>query len=66
MTDKKSLAIILGTTIGIAAVAVTAAVYMYRRHGEPECRDVNDVVEQAKQTVRKLDEALDLLRQSAA
>ncbi len=65
MTDRKSLAIILGAVVGMSAVAITAAVLMSRNH-EPATHDVNEVVDKARQTVKKLDEAIDLLRKSAA
>ena len=65
MTDKRSLAIILGATVGVAAVAAAVGVYMHR-HSEPSARDINDVFEQARKTVKKLDEAVDALRHSAA
>lgn len=63
--DRKSLAIMLGTAVGIAAVAATATVYVSNHREEAKAADVNQVVEQARETVRKLDEALELLRRSA-
>lgn len=65
MSDRKTLAIILGATVGIAAVAAAVGVYVCR-HAEPDVKDVNDVFEKARQTVRKLDEAVDALRRSVA
>ena len=65
MTDRKSLAIILGAAVGVAAVTATVAVYV-SRHKEAESRDINDIFDQARKTVRKLDEAVELLRKSAA
>ncbi|MHB9035367.1 MAG: hypothetical protein ACYC64_01780 [Armatimonadota bacterium] len=65
MNDRKTLAIVLGAAVGAAAVATTVGVYVSRHH-EPAVRDVNDVFEKAKLTVRKLDEAVENLRKSAA
>lgn len=65
MTDRKSLAIILGAAVGVATVAAAVGVYV-SRHAEPIARDVNDVVEQARKTVAKLDKAVENIRRSAA
>ena len=65
MSDKKTVAIVLGATVGVAAVATAVGVYL-ARHAEPLVVDVNDVFEKARQTVRKLDDAVDNLRKSAA
>lgn len=65
MSDRKTLAIILGATVGVAAVATAVGVYICK-HTEPIVEDVNDVFERARQTVRKLDEAVDGLRKSVA
>lgn len=65
MSDKKTVAIILGTTVGIAAVATAVGLYISKT-AEPIVEDVNDVFEKARQTVRKLDEAVDTLRKSVA
>lgn len=65
VSDKKTIAIVLGTIVGVAAVATAVGVYV-SNHNEPEMRNINDVFEKAKQTVRKLDEAVENLRKSAA
>jgi len=65
VTDRKTLAIILGAVVGVAAVTATVVVYT-RLHREAVPRDINDVFDRARQTVRKLDEAVEQLRQSAA
>ena len=65
MSDRKTVAIILGATLGVAAVATAVGMYI-SKHTEPLIEDVNDVFEKARQTVRKLDEAVDTLRKSAA
>ena len=66
VTDKKSLAIILGTAIGVAAVAAAVGVYVHHNNeNEPAVHDINDVFEQARNTVRKLDEALEILKKPA-
>ncbi len=65
MTDRRTLALTLGAAVGVAAV--TAAVIAYTRcHREALPRDINEIVDRARQTVRKLDEAVDQLRKSAA
>lgn len=65
MTDRKTLAIILGTAIGVAAVAAAVGVYVHHNQ-EPVAKDVNEVFDQARKTVRKLDEALDMLKKPEA
>ena len=67
MSDRKTTAIILGATVGVAAVAAVVGIYVSRHsESEPPVEDVNDVFEKARQTVKKLDEAVDTLRKSAA
>ena len=65
VSDRKTVAIVLGTTVGIAAVATAVGLYI-SKSAEPIVEDVNDIFEKARQTVRKLDEAVDSLRKSAA
>lgn len=65
MSDKKTMAIVLGTVVGVAAVATAVSVYV-AKHNEPDVHNINDVFEKAKQTVRRLDEAVENLRKSAA
>ena len=65
MSDRKTVAIILGATLGVAAVTTAVGMYI-SKHAEPVVENVNDVFERARQTVRKLDEAVDTLRKSAA
>lgn len=67
MSDRKTMAIILGATVGLAAVATAVGIYVSRQsESEPAAQDVNDVFEKARLTVKKLDEAVDALRKSAA
>jgi len=66
VSDRKSIAIALGTAVGIATVAVCIGLYVSKHNGEVEPKDVDDVLEEARRTVKKLDEAVDLLRKSAA
>ena len=63
--DRRSLAIIIGVAVGIAAVAATTAIYVSRHH-EQDVRDINEIVDQARETVRQLDLAVEVLRKSAA
>ena len=65
MSDRKTVAIVLGATVGVAAVATAVGVYL-AKHAEPVVEDVNEVFEKARQTVKKLDDAVDHLRRSAA
>lgn len=51
--------------MGIAAVGATVAVYVRRQHGSA-VKDINEIFDQARRTVRKLDEAVEILRKSAA
>lgn len=64
--DRRSLAIILGATVGVVAVAAAVGVYVSHRGSEPATRDVNEVFEQARRTVAELDKVVESLRQSAA
>lgn len=67
MSDRKTMAIILGATIGVAAVATAVGIYVSKHSDlEPTPQDVNDVFEKARQTVKKLDEAVEALKKSAA
>ena len=65
MSDRKSIAIALGTAVGIAMVAACIGLYMSRQDHEVEPKDVEDVFDQARRTVKKLDEAVEILRKSA-
>lgn len=65
LKDKKTIAIILGIGVGIVAVATAVGVYV-NRQTEPVVKDVNEIFEQARRTVRKLDDAVDTLRKSVA
>ncbi|MGI6296462.1 MAG: hypothetical protein ACOX3G_10260 [Armatimonadota bacterium] len=65
MSDRKTLAIILGATVGAAAVVTAVGVYI-NKQSEPIVEDVNEMFEKARNTVRKLDEAVDGLRKSIA
>ncbi len=66
MSDRKSVAIALGTGIGIAAAAAVIGLYVARNQEESKIVSVNDVFEQAKLTVKKLDDAVEFLKRSAA
>ncbi|OFX14783.1 MAG: hypothetical protein A2Z18_06875 [Armatimonadetes bacterium RBG_16_58_9] len=64
MSDNKSLAVILGTIVGVG-VALTIGTYLCRCH-EPVVQDVNEIFDQARRTVRELDRTIDALRESTA
>ncbi len=66
MSDRKSIAIALGTAVGIATVAVCVGLYVSRQNHEVEPKDIEDVFQEARRTVKKLDEAVEILRKSAA
>ncbi len=63
MTDKRSVAIVLGATLGVAAVATAVGVYVWR-HQEPAVRNINDVFDEARKTLDKLGKAVETLRAS--
>lgn len=56
--NKKSLAIGLGLLVGAVAVVTVATLYA-RRHREQRPRDVNKIFESARQTIQRLNEALE-------
>ena len=64
MSDNKSIAVILGTVVGIGAAAVVG-LCLCRCH-EPAVRDVNEIFDQARRTVHELDRTIETLRKSAA
>ncbi|MCX6344436.1 MAG: hypothetical protein NT018_05100 [Armatimonadetes bacterium] len=66
MSDRKSIAIALGTVVGIAAVATVVGLYVAKIQDSPKIVDVNDVFEQAKMTVKKLDDAVEFLKKTNA
>jgi acyl-CoA reductase-like NAD-dependent aldehyde dehydrogenase len=61
VADRKSIALAVGVAVGAAAVAAAIAVYV-ARHRETPPRDVDEILQAAKDTVRQLDEALEALR----
>ncbi len=64
MADRKSLAIGLGVITGVAAVAVAVACYS-NKHKKHQPPDVNEIFESARQTIRRLNEALEGLHSAA-
>jgi len=67
VSDRKTMAIIIGATVGVAAVATAVGLYVSKQSdSQSAAQDVNDVFEKARQTVKKLDEAVEALRKSAA
>lgn len=64
MADRKSIAVAVGLAFGVAAVATTIAIYTARRR-EPSPRDVNQIFDAARETVRKLEDAVDVLRKTS-
>lgn len=65
MADRKTVAIALGTGVGAAAVGIAILIYS-RKNRELHVTDVNEIFDRARLTVRKLDEAVEMLRKSAA
>lgn len=63
--DRKTLAIILGAVLGVTAVATAVGVYVCH-HQEPAIRDVNEVFDEARRTLHKLDRAVETLRKTVA
>lgn len=66
VSDRKSIAIAIGTAVGIAAVATVVGLYVAKNQDNSKTVDVNDVFEQAKLTVKKLNDAVEFLRKSTA
>ena len=64
MSDNKSIAVILGTLVGVG-VAVGVGTYVRRCH-EPVVKDVNEIFDQARRTVNELDRTIESLRESTA
>ncbi len=64
MSDNKSIAVILGTVVGIAAAAAVA-LYVCRCH-EPAVKDVNEIFDEARRTVQELHRNIEALRRSVA
>lgn len=64
MSNNKSIAVILGTAVGIAAVVTLVGVCASRHH--TPVVNVNDIFDQARRTVQGLDKAVESLRRSAA
>ena len=64
MSNNKSLAVIVGVAAGIG-LASAIGIYFWR-HQEPAPKNVNEIFEQARQTVQRLDKAVEGLRGSAA
>ncbi len=65
MEEDRSKAAIAGLIVGAAVVASALAIYFARSRGQ-RAPDIDDVVEKARLTVQKLDEAVESLRASAS
>ncbi len=61
--DRKSAAIVVGASVGAAAVAIIG--YELWRSSHPHALSVNEAVEKARDTVRQLNDALDAVRGSS-
>lgn len=64
VADRRSLAIGLGVITGVAAVAIAVACYG-NKHKKQQPPDVNKIFESARQTIQKLNEALEGLHDAA-
>jgi hypothetical protein len=64
MEDKKSTAIVAGVLVGAAIVGAAIAIH-HCKSREADAVDIDDIVEKARTTVQRLDEAVDILRKSA-
>lgn len=64
MEDKRQTAIVAGVLVGAAIVGTAIAVH-YCRAREADTLDIDDIVEKARTTVQRLDEAVEMLKQSA-
>ena len=64
MSDNKSIAVILGTIVGIAAAAAVG-LYVCRCR-ETVVKDVNEIFDEARRTVQELHRNIENLRKSVA
>ncbi len=55
----------MGAAVGAATVGTAILMYS-RKNREPRISDINEIFDRARLTVRKLDEAVEMLRKSAA
>lgn len=62
MEDKRSNAIVAGVLVGAAVVGAAIAIHYCR--ARESVLDIDDIVDQAKSTVQRLDEAVEILRKS--
>lgn len=66
MSDKRTIAIILGATIGVAAVATAVGIYVARHNQDAPEKSVNEIFDEARRTVEQLDKTLGALRKTAS
>lgn len=64
MEEDKSRAVIAGVIVGATVVAAALVIYYARSHGS-RAADIDDVLEKARSTVQRLDDALESLKHSA-
>ena len=58
MGDRKTWAIILGTTAGVALVSLAATWYVKTHKGEPIVKDVQSMISAAQGKIQDLEQAL--------
>lgn len=64
MADKRTLAIVLGASLGVAAVAAVA--FSVARHRGPATRSVNELFDEAHRTLEKLQRVVDSIKSPEA
>jgi hypothetical protein len=62
--DKRQTAIVAGVLVGAAIVGAAIAVH-HCRSREADTLEIDDIVEKARTTVQRLDEAVEILKKSA-
>jgi hypothetical protein len=63
--DRKTTAIVAGVLVGAAVIGAAIAIHHCRSNAS-RIPDIDDIVEQARTTVQRLDEAVEMLKRSAA
>jgi hypothetical protein len=56
--DRKTWAIILGTTAGVAIVSLAATCYVKSHRGEPLMQDAQSMISDAYNKIKNLEQAL--------
>ena len=60
--DKRSLAIVLGTAVGVGLVGIAAIMYARSRSSDSPIRTVQQALADARDKIREIEQKLDLHR----